>query len=394
MHKRLHVLIIPSWYPKFEGDYEGSFFREQALALIKNNCKVGVLFPELKSLRGLETIRIIPKFNLFNDNGILTYVFKWSNWFIKNKFLQIKVFKFLGNILFKKYIFQNGIPDLIHCQSIFNAGFLGENLFEKYNIPFVITEHNSGFKYKKQGFQKYYDSVIRITNKAEKCFTVSSSYSEFLKEELSNNLEWEVHNNIVSDLFLNTDLKKPDSKNFIFLTINRLHRIKNISLLIESFFLFTEKFPNSELRIIGIGNELKSLKLLSKSFGIEKKVKFLGRIDRSRIPKEMNDSHIYVHSSIYETFGVVFVEALAMGKPIITTNCKGPNDIVNDDVGIILKNNNSDELSNAMLTVYENYKFYDPLRLREYCKNKFSEIILTKKLIKHYREILSKKFKS
>ena len=80
-----------------------------------------------------------------------------------------------------------------------------------------------------------------------------------------------------------------------------------------------------------------------------------------------------------------------MGKPIITTNCKGPNDIVNDDVGIILKNNNSDELSNAMLTVYENYKFYDPLRLREYCKNKFSEIILTKKLIKHYREILSKK---
>ena len=186
------------------------------------------------------------------------------SWFVKNKYLQIKGFNFFGNILFKKYISQNGIPDLIHCQSIFNAGFLGEKLFEKYNIPFIITEHNSGFKHKTQGFQKYYDSVIRITNKAEKCFTVSLNYSEYLKKELSNNLEWGVHHNIVSDLFLNTDLKKPYSKNFIFLTINRLHRIKNISLLIESFFLFTEKFPNSELRIIGIGNELKSLKLLLK----------------------------------------------------------------------------------------------------------------------------------
>ena len=63
-----------------------------------------VLFPELKSLRGLKTIRIIPSFKLFNDNGISTYIFKWSNWFVKNKYLQIKGFNFFGNILFKKYI--------------------------------------------------------------------------------------------------------------------------------------------------------------------------------------------------------------------------------------------------------------------------------------------------
>ena len=51
---KLHILIIPSWYPEFEGDYVGSFFREQALGISRQNCKVGIIYPELKSLRSLK----------------------------------------------------------------------------------------------------------------------------------------------------------------------------------------------------------------------------------------------------------------------------------------------------------------------------------------------------
>ena len=47
---KLHILIIPSWYPEFEGDYVGSFFREQAIGISRQNCKVGIIYPELKSL--------------------------------------------------------------------------------------------------------------------------------------------------------------------------------------------------------------------------------------------------------------------------------------------------------------------------------------------------------
>ena len=145
MNNNLHILIIPSWYPEFSGDYLGSFFREQSLGLLKQKCKVGLIFPELKTLRGLKKVRIAPTLDISNDEGLITYRYLWSNWFIKQKKMQINAFRLLGHKLFKKYINDNGKPDIIHCQSIFNAGFLGEYILDNYNIPFVITEHNSGF---------------------------------------------------------------------------------------------------------------------------------------------------------------------------------------------------------------------------------------------------------
>ena len=47
----MHVLIIPSWYPEYPEDVRGCFFREQALALQKYGCKVGVIYPQLRSLK-------------------------------------------------------------------------------------------------------------------------------------------------------------------------------------------------------------------------------------------------------------------------------------------------------------------------------------------------------
>ena len=69
--------------------------------------------------------------------------------------------------MFKDYIKQNGMPDLIHCQSVFNAGFLGEYIYDKHKIPFIITEHNSGFYYNNQGFKRFYNSVKRVLDKSK-----------------------------------------------------------------------------------------------------------------------------------------------------------------------------------------------------------------------------------
>ena len=77
-------------------------------------------------------------------------------------------FKKLGLILFKRYIKKNGLPDLIHCQSTFNAGFLGEYLYNIYKIDYILNEVNSGFLYKNQGLEKYYKDVVRITKQIKR----------------------------------------------------------------------------------------------------------------------------------------------------------------------------------------------------------------------------------
>ena len=389
MDKNLHILVIPSWYPEFEGDYVGSFFREQAIGLSNQNCNVGVIFPELKSLRGLKKIRVIPKLKICDDDGLMTYRFLWTNWFIKMKFLQIKAFRILGHQLFKKYIKENGMPDIIHCQSIFNAGFLGEFLSDKYKIPYLITEHNSGFYYKDQGFENFVSQTKRIIGKSSKCLAVSSNYAEYLNNLFSDQLKWSVHHNLVADIFLKPPIKTPRNDKFIFICISRLSKIKNIQLIIKSFKEFNDLIPNSELRLIGIGSEEKNLKQLAINLKVDNKVIFLGMKPRKEVVEEINSSHVLVYSSNFETFGVIFVESLALGRPVITTDCGSAREIINKHVGLISKKNDVNDMLSSMLEIHKNYNIYNPEKLREYCKEKFSERKISIKLINLYREILN-----
>ncbi len=388
MNKKLHILIIPSWYPEFEGDYLGSFFREQAIGISNHNCKVGIIFPELKSLRGLKKIRLFPKLKTFNDNGLITYKFLWSNWFIKAKYLQIQTFKNLGYLLFKRYIKKNGFPDIIHCQSIFNAGFLGEYIFDKHKIPYIITEHNSGFYYKDQGFERHLISVHRIINKSKQCLSVSRNYSNYLDNIFNTNKKWGVHHNIVSSLFVDAKIKYPIKEKFVFICISRLSKIKNIDLIIKAFKKFNNSVPNSELRVIGIGSEKKKLKQLCQDLKIDQSVKFLGRKLRYQIIEEINLSNVMVYASNFETFGVIFVEALALGRPILSADCGSINEIINKKLGIIIKNNSIENFTNGMKSIYKNYENYKPNKIREYCKENFSETKLSLKLIEEYKKAL------
>ncbi len=388
MSKQLHILIIPSFYPRFREDFLGSFWREQAIGLSRNNIKVGVIYPELESLKSKFRKKPLPVYQSYTDEGVITYKFLWTNWFVKMRKVQIYVYKKLGMILFKRYIKQNGIPDLIHCQSIFNAGFLGEYIYNKYKINYLINEVNSGFLYKNQGLEKHYKEVVRITNKAIDCYTVSSLYAKHLKSEIPNHLDWKVHHNIVSNIFINSTLQNSENKNFIFLSIARLHKVKNLELIIKAFKIFNKKIKNSELRMIGLGYQYESLKKLVKNLKIENSVKFLGRVDRNKLADQISESNVLVHSCIYETFGVVFVEALAMGRPIVATESPGSTDIVKNEVGVLCKNN-KESMSNSMLSIYNRYDQYNPVEIRNYCRKNFSEDFLSKKMINNYKSILN-----
>ena len=389
INKKLHILIIPSWYPEHNGHYMGSFFREQAIGIKKNGCNVGIIYPELKSLRNTFDIRVFPQVQYYDDEGLKIIKLRWSNWFIKSKFLQILAFKYIGYYLFIKYIKQNGMPDLIHCQSVFNAGFLGEYIYDTHDIPFIVTEHNSGFYYNNQGFKRFYNSVKRVLNKSKKCYAVSENYSKYLDSELKINKKWDFNNNIVNDHFLKTKLKSTDKSNFTFLCVSRLHKIKNIDLIIRSFKIFNKKYPNSKLKIIGIGSEFKNLNTIVNENDLQNNVFFLGEISRGNIVQEFNSCNAFVYASSFETFGVIFVESMSLGRPIVSLNCGSSNEIIPDFCGIIVNKKTTDDFSNAMVTIYEDYLNYDPVKIKKYCNSKFSEKLLSLKMINNYKQILN-----
>ena len=79
---------------------------------------------------------------------------------------------------------------------------------------------------------------------------------------------------------------------------------------------------------------------------------------------------------------------MALGRPIISLNCGSSDEIISAETGIIVKNKKSEDMSFAMITLYENYSNYDPNKIREYCKSLFSEKKLSLKMISHYKNVL------
>lgn len=104
----------------------------------------------------------------------------------------------------------------------------------------------------------------------------------------------------------------------------------------------------------------------------------------------MRHSNAFVLASRTETFGVVYIEALSQGLPIIATRCGGPESIVTSDNGLLVPIENIPELTKALLTLYENHVNYDPVRLRQDCLQQFGSRAIAQHLIGTFQKVLNK----
>ena len=103
------------------------------------------------------------------------------------------------------------------------------------------------------------------------------------------------------------------------------------------------------------------------------------------------ESDVLVSASNYETFGVVIIESLALGVPVISTNSGGPESIVTKDDGILIPPNDEKALSEAMNRMLVSIDRYNAAEIRHRCFARFSEKIVTKKLLHIYEEIISER---
>lgn len=124
---------------------------------------------------------------------------------------------------------------------------------------------------------------------------------------------------ILSKSKLNSQEKEIFSKNKVIINIGRLHSQKNQALLIRAFYLVRKKFKNVVLLIIGTGEEKNALRKLIKKLKLQDYV-FI--VENEINPfKYLALSDVFVLSSRFEGFGIVLLEALCSGLPIVSTDC-------------------------------------------------------------------------
>lgn len=133
------------------------------------------------------------------------------------------------------------------------------------------------------------------------------------------------------DMALLTQYEIPDETPVRFISIGRLLHWKGFHLGLRAFA--QANLPNTEYWIVGEGPECDRLQILARDLGIERKVKFWGKLPREKALDLLKDCHVLVHPSLHDSGGWVCMEAMAAGRPVLCLDLGGPAIQVTNETG-------------------------------------------------------------
>ena len=227
-----------------------------------------------------------------------------------------------------------------------------------------------------------------------------SAVSQALKNELIRNYKADkvkvIHNAVNTQKFnagLNYKIK--NGPRLIF--VGRLVEKKGVEYIIKAMPKIIKSFPACRLKIAGDGPEKEKLQKLNRALNSKNNIKFLGSVPHDNIPAYLSASDIFIGPSIVaknqdtEGFGMVFIEAMACGLPIVATAVGGISDIIKDNKnGFIVKEKNEGAIASAIIKLLHDESLRERLGQagRITVEEKFTWESITSKYYEAYLEVL------
>lgn len=222
--------------------------------------------------------------------------------------------------------------DIIHSHGSSNMGFFpivisiiaGKIINRKRTI---ITYHGGGAA---EFLNKHHRFIKIILSKAD----VVTVMSGFLLKTFS---KYNINTSILPNLI---DIKIIENININFnvpklVSIRALETIYNIDAVIKAFSIVEKKYPHSQLRIVGKGNELENLTTLATNLEL-KNISFLGSMTNEQIPDELSSSNIMISVPSFDNQPMSILEAFACGIPVISSNVGGIPYMIKDGINGLL----------------------------------------------------------
>lgn len=372
---RYKILFISSWFPNKIEPTNGNFVQRHAEAVSQLH--------HVEILHAIGDTEQKEKY-VFDEkliNGIKTLIVYYKN--TKNPLLN-----FLRRInAYKKGFSKMQKPDLVHANVLYNSMLFAVYLKLKFRIPFVVTEHWSGFL--KINSSKTSTSKIFIAKKIAGFASYILPVSKYLLKDLKDigfKNKMKVIGNVVdTNLF---HLKKSENEKFTFLHISNLIQLKNPKKIIDVTNRLYQKFPDFELQIGGDG-DVETLGKLIKEYKAENFIKTFPMITLAEVSEKMRNSNCFILFSDFESFGCVLLESLSTGTPAIATKVGGIPEIINEKNGVLISNS-EEELYDAMKNVLQKKIIFDaPENLHQYVEKHFSMKIIAQKFDEIYRQVLN-----
>lgn len=381
----MKVLFISSWYPTKENPHYGIFVKEHARAIKTTTTDIRVL--AVVVLRAKPYIKVSHR-EYIDESGIKTFEI-----IIHSRFRDIiyHLVPLQNRIAYKYY--KNSIeaffsPDIIHSNVIFPAGIIGDYFAKKLEKPHIITEHWS----KIDGLLKkpYLSSLARNSYKRA-CRILP--VSQFLKENMLGLLpnlssdKLKVISNVISSETFDYKEKKlhEDEINFCAVATWATKRKpdKKPELFIEALAA-VQKMTTKKIRLtmVGGGNRITELKNLCKQLDLT--ADFIGYQTKKQIAVVLHKTDFFVHASTIETFGVVIVEALMTGTPVICSKVGGLPELIDSSNGVLCQNEVADWVSGIQKIIQADF---DRKQIADAVRNRFGYESIGKEIASVYETL-------
>lgn len=298
-------------------------------------------------------------------------------------------------------------PDIVHIHHPFLLSSVAIMYGKRLGIPKILTLHTQYEQY------AHYVSPIpeRLTQEAIKMIIHNLSYkidcittpSESMRELIRS---YGVKNRIEiipnaihlisfkeDDVFKRTEIKKKynlkeDDK--IILFVGRVASEKSIDKIIKALAIIKKRdISKVKLLIIGDGPAMDELKQLARTLKIEKDVIFAGTVSYEEIRHYYKTAYVFTIASTTETFGIVTIEALASGVPVLAVKAPGAVDILTDGVDGLLVDNDVEKFANALEKIIREPELREKLsRGALKTSEKYSIDTISERMLNLYREVI------
>jgi L-malate glycosyltransferase len=371
------ILLLTHSYPDSRIKWRGLFIQDQAIALSEKHEIIVVYFK-------VDYTRFAPfsKYSFMKrQNGkIIEYELTTGRSFpvINQLKYFIDTYRFISKeILSKKKI------DIIHSHLSYPAGFLGTIIQKREKIPCVLTEHS--------WIKKYFRSRVHklcVLYTLKHCASIVA-VSHALKDDINLYCKRQVQ--VIPNVIKMCKFSVPDSiKNDNKLNIGILGGLgnyrKGLDILIRAVSLL--KDIEMTVHIGGDGKFLSTFKDMAKELDVSGKCVFYGEIKPESIQDFYSKLDFYVLPSRDETFGVVVIEAMACGLPVIATKCGGPEEIITKESGVLIEKENPQELARAIRSVAGNLGSYNRKAIRNSVVKKYGQDAFFASITEVYQELL------
>lgn len=367
MNSKLRILFLCGWYPSRVLPYNGDFIQRHAEAVsLLHNVSVLHIISDKNCTKNIE---IASK----KINGVATniaYIKPSKNPITKG----IRFYK-----AYKKLIHKIGDFDVIHLNELFPFGLF--TFLQKK--PFIVTEHWTDYKppmNKKIGIiQKKLTQLIG--KKASYICPVSNELKDALLNFGIQGTYKIVPNVVDTQLFFPKKNKKINDVFTILHISNMVDAHKNVSGILQAVSKLTIPY-----KLILIGENSHQYKPMADTLNITKNIDFIEHILHNQIPSYLQQTDVYVSFSNYETWGIVMIEALACGCPVISTNTGILNELQKTEFAKIIAIKDKKALTKALLSVQKSS--FDTTKMYNFVTTNFSPQIIANQFTNLYLKTL------